>query len=62
MIEYGSSGRLMKEGIDMEDYGIAAYRSRTQVLRLEALLKRPEVDSDVLAHLEQLVSQAKEMK
>lgn len=24
----------------MEDYGIAAYRSRTQVLRLEALLKQ----------------------
>ena len=27
----------------MEDYGIAAYRSRTQVLRLEAQLKRDGV-------------------
>lgn len=33
----------------MEDYGIAAYRSRTQVLRLEAQLKRDGIPCAVVS-------------
>ncbi len=32
----------------MEDYGIAAYRSRTQVLQLESALKRSGVSCQVI--------------
>ena len=59
-------GRTFLPTLTREEYFasvIFSYRHKPQMAGLlEALLKRPEGDSDVLAHLEQLVSQAKEMK
>lgn len=59
-------GRTFLPTLTREEYFasvIFSYRYKPQMAGLlEALLKRPEVDLDVLDRLERLVSQAKEMK
>ena len=59
-------GRTFLPMLTREEYFasvIFSYRHKPQMVGLlEALLKRPEVDSDVLAYLERLLSQTKEMK